>query len=57
MVDFEPVRMSHAATCRVASTFSATCNAIFRAWNLQFHATALIALQVAREIASCDMAS
>ena len=54
------VRMSHAATCRVAlrkveaaSTFSATCNAMFRAWNLQCNA---IALQVAKDIASCDMA-
>ena len=63
--------VSHAATCRVAlrkveaaSTFSATCNAIFRCetwgvtrgslpWNLQCNA---IALQVARKIASCDMA-
>ena len=46
--------MSHAATCRVAlrkveaaSTFSATCNAMFRAWNLQCNA---IALQVAKDI-------
>ena len=59
------VGVSHAATCRVAlrkveaaSTFSATCNAIFRCetwgvtraslpWNLQCNA---IALQVARKI-------
>ena len=69
------VGVSHAATCLVAlwkveaaSTFSETCNAIFR-WETSckhgvsheevFLATCnanAIALQVARKIASCDMA-
>ena len=65
------VGVSHAATCRVAlrkveaaSTFSATCNAIFRCESSCEHGVSheevflgtCNATQVARKIASCDMA-
>ena len=71
--------VSHAATCRVAlrkveavSTFSATCNAIFRCETSCKHGVSheedrksslqlamqcnAITLQIAKKIVSCDMA-